>query len=114
MKNACRLAVLLTLGCATFGSAFAENASVSTQAPHTDKTPAPAVHKPKVDAHPKKPDLTTDAEKKPAASTIPMDFSYIKRPDDEPQSSKSDFDGALKPDVHNSNGGFSPGMKFNW
>lgn len=112
MMIARHLAVLLTLGCATLGSALAQNTSVSTEAPLAAKPPAPAAHKPKVAAHPKKPDIT-DAEKKPASSSIPMDFSYIKKPGETetPASSKSEFDGPMKPDM-NANG--KPGMKFSW
>ncbi len=116
MMTARRPALVLTLCCATLGSASAQNGSVSTEAPNAVKTHAPAAQKSKAAAHPKKQDVT-DTGKKPAPTTIPMDSSYIKKPGEtetpSSSSSKSDFDGPMKPDL-NSNGKLSPGMKFSW
>ncbi len=125
MTTARRIALGLTLCCTTLGSAFAQNSnvpqtgSVSTEAPHSAATPASNAHKPKTAAHPKKQDAAkqdaAEAAKKPASTTVPMDFSYIKKPGETetPSSSKSDFDGPVKLDS-NSNGNLSPGMKFSW
>jgi hypothetical protein len=111
-----RLAALLILMSAGSSSATAEN-SVSTDTPKpAAKPPAHAAQKPKAVAQPKKPDIS-DAEKKPASTTIPMDFSYIKKPEDARSDTpaKSDDSRFMKPDLNSQgNGSLSPGMKFSW
>lgn len=115
MRNVRNLAVLLTFCSAIFSStmlkpALAQN-SVSTDAPAASKPPAKSAQKPKTPAHAKKQDFS-DVEKKPASTSVPMDFSYIKKPENSEtsSSSKSDFDGPMKPTVGPGGGG----MNFKW
>ncbi len=109
------LAVLLAFCSASFGLALFNPAlaqsSVSTDAPSVSKAPAKAAQKPKTPPHAKKQDIS-DIEKKPASTSVPMDFSYIKKPEESEtsSSSKSDFDGQMKPTIGPGGGG----MNFKW
>jgi hypothetical protein len=111
------LAFLLALYTVGLCPVAAEN-NLTTTPPLPAKTP-PATHKPKAVAHPKTPDLS-ELDKKPAPTTIPMDFSGMaKRPVDLPSEvnppNKTDESGQFKPGINsNSNGGFSPGMNLNF
>ncbi|WP_020175577.1 hypothetical protein [Methyloferula stellata] len=100
-------------GLAAFNPVLAQNSSVSIDAPAATKPPAKHAQKPKAAPHAQKQDIS-DIEKKPASTSIPMDFSYIKKPGDSQSetssSSKSEFDGPIKPTVGPGGGG----MNFKW
>jgi hypothetical protein len=111
--------VTLALYCVGPTPVFAQSSSVSTEEPKLSPNSPSVARKPKVGSPAKKQIVSPDVAQKPAANTIPMDFSGMaKRPIDLPygnESGKATSSGGIVPGIGtNGSGGITPGFKMNF